>query len=59
MCMTEFDEKAFIACMKEEGREENKKETALNFLKKGIGALLVAECTNLSLDEVQALAATL
>ena len=42
-----------------EGHKEEKIENALNFLKKGIDALLVAECTNLSLDEVQALAATL
>ena len=41
------------------GRNEEKRENALNFLQKGIDALLVAECTNLSLDEVQALAATL
>ena len=41
------------------GRNEEKRENALNFLKKGIDALLVAECTNLTLDEVQALAATL
>ena len=44
---------------REEGREENKRENALNFLKKGVDAFVVAECTHLPLDEVKALAATL
>ena len=42
-----------------EGRAEAKKENALAMLKKGLEALFVAECVDLPLAEVQALAATL
>ena len=63
VCLTEFDEKAFIACMKEEGREEGREETkkqnALRMLRRGLEVLFVAECVDLPLAEVQALAATL
>ena len=44
---------------REEGREEAKKENALRMLRKGLEALFVAECVDLPLAEVQALAATL
>lgn len=44
---------------REQGREENKRENALRMLKKGLETLFVAECVDLPLDEVQALAATL
>ena len=59
VCMTEFDEKAFIACMKEEGREENKRENALAMLKEKLSETLVVKCTGLSPEEVHVLAATL
>ena len=41
------------------GRAENKKENAVRMLKKGLDALFVAECVDLPLSQVQALAATL
>ena len=67
VCMTEFDEKAFIACMKEEGRNEGEaigrekkgRETALAMLKDKMAEALVAKYSGLSPEEVHALAAML
>ena len=38
-----------------EGEREAKFETAKNFLKKNISAEIIAECTGLSLEEVNSL----
>ena len=63
VCLTEYDETAFIECMKEDGRAEGSdkrgKEDALRMLKDKMSEALVAKYSGLSLAEVQALAATL
>ena len=44
-----------LKAAREEGREEHAIETAQTMLTKGLDVELVAECTGLTLDEVQAL----
>lgn len=41
--------------VKEEGKIEGKKETALEMLKKGLNINLISEITNLSVNEIKEL----
>ena len=60
MILTEFNEEAFIKTCQEDGYERGKQEKAVedarNFLMKGIDSEIIAECTGLTLEEVQKLA---
>ena len=55
MNLTEFDQEAYDRHRYREGRQDGIAETAKNFLKKNIPAETIAECTGLSLEEVNRL----
>lgn len=55
MNLTEFDQEAYDRHRYREGRQDGIAETAKNLLKKNIPAETIAECTGLSLEEVNRL----
>ena len=67
MCLTEYDEEATMRAFRREGFDEGYAEgkrqkaveAARKLIKKGINPEVIAECTGLSLDEVQRFAETL
>ncbi len=63
MILTEFDDEAFMKTCQEDGFERGKQEKAeeitKNLLTKNISPEIIAECTDLSLEEVKKLQAEL